>query len=115
MDCELHVLTKSQFSEITINNPYVDRVFSFQSTTSEVINQLKNESYDFVIDLQKNRRSFKVMRSLGVSSSTFPKLNIEKWILVNFKVNKLPDRPIVDRYFEAVKKLNIQNDGKGLE
>ncbi len=115
MDCELHILTKSQFSGITKNNPFVDKVFSFQSTTSEVINQLKNEKYDFVIDLQKNRRSFKVRRSLGVPSATFPKLNKEKWILVNFKINKLPDLHIVDRYFEAVKKLNITNDGKGLE
>ena len=62
LGCELHVLTKSQFSLITETNPYVDKVFSFQSSTSEVMNQLKDENYDFVIDLQKNRRSFKVKK-----------------------------------------------------
>jgi ADP-heptose:LPS heptosyltransferase len=42
-------------------------------------------------------------------------LNISKWLLVNFKINILPDKSIVDRYFEAVANLGVKNDGKGLD
>jgi heptosyltransferase-2 len=34
--------------------------------------------------------------------------------MVNLKVNYLPDKHIVDRYFAAVKNLGVNNDGLGL-
>ena len=46
---------------------------------------------------------------------SFHKLNFEKWLVVNFKINKLPNIHIVDRYFETVKTLGIKNDGRGLD
>ena len=36
-------------------------------------------------------------------------------LLTTFKINKLPKCHIVDRYFEAVAPLEIENDGRGLE
>ncbi|MCB0698181.1 MAG: glycosyltransferase family 9 protein, partial [Chitinophagaceae bacterium] len=33
----------------------------------------------------------------------------------NFKKNILPDKSIVDRYFEAVRDLGVKNDGQGLD
>jgi ADP-heptose:LPS heptosyltransferase len=38
-----------------------------------------------------------------------------KWLIVNFKMNRLPDIHIVDRYLETVKFFNVQNDGNGLD
>jgi len=35
--------------------------------------------------------------------------------MVNFKINKLPDKHIVDRYFEAVSKFDVELDDKGLD
>jgi heptosyltransferase-2 len=52
---------------------------------------------------------------LGVKSKAFPKLNLKKFLLVNFKINKLPNIHIVDRYFEATSKLGVINDKKGLD
>lgn len=115
LNCELHVLTKNQYAEIPENNPNIDIVHSFKNSIAEVIENLKNENFDFVVDLQKNLRSHKVVKALKKPSASFPKLNIEKWLLVNFKINKLPKKHIVDRYFEAVETLGVKNDGKGLE
>ncbi|MFZ4463634.1 MAG: glycosyltransferase family 9 protein, partial [Bacteroidales bacterium] len=42
-------------------------------------------------------------------------LNIQKYLLVQFKIRKMPDIHIVDRYFEAVKSLGVVNDYKGLD
>ncbi|MEM1325942.1 MAG: glycosyltransferase family 9 protein [Bacteroidota bacterium] len=35
--------------------------------------------------------------------------------MVKFKINRLPDVHIVDRYLATTKKLGVQNDGKGLD
>ena len=76
---------------------------------------LKKEKYDYVIDLHKNIRTLKVKRALKATSFSFNKLNLKKWILVNFKKNLMPDKSIVERYFATVKSLGVKNDGKGLD
>jgi ADP-heptose:LPS heptosyltransferase len=50
-----------------------------------------------------------------VKSFSFDKLNFEKWLMVNFKINRLPHLHIVDRYMETVKSFGVVNDGKGLD
>lgn len=115
LGCELHILTKQKYSTTTDNNPFIDKVYKFEKKLTKVLPSLKAEKYDFVVDLQKNARSIKLRKSLGIQSSSFPKMNIEKWMLVNLKINSLPRVHIVDRYFAAVSKLNVKNDGKGLD
>lgn len=85
------------------------------NSVDEVFNALENENYDHVIDLHKNFRSIVLRRKLSIQSSSFPKLNLQKWMLVNFKIDRMPDIHIVDRYFEAVKVLGVKNDLKGLD
>jgi heptosyltransferase-2 len=50
-----------------------------------------------------------------MAAFSFDKINWEKWLMVNFKKNKLPAIHIVDRYMETVKVFDVQNDGKGLD
>jgi ADP-heptose:LPS heptosyltransferase len=53
--------------------------------------------------------------ALRCKSSSFPKLNVEKFLLVKFGINRLPNLHVVDRYFDAVKALGVVNDNKGLD
>ena len=115
LNCELHVLTKEKFSTILSSNPNVDSIYTIRESIKEVIPSLKEENYDFIVDLQKNMRSYQLRKALHKPASSFPKLNIQKWLMVNFKINRLPDIHIVDRYFKAVEQLNVINDGKGLD
>lgn len=115
LDAEVHYLTKTTYASIVKSNPNIDKVFHIKKKIGEVIEELKAEDYDYIIDLHKNLRSLQVKFSLGKNSSSFDKLNFEKWLLTNLKVNKLPDIHIVDRYLQAAAFLNIKNDGKGLE
>jgi len=115
LGCELHILTKQKFSFLFANNPYVDQVHLLKDSITEVLPALKAENFDFVVDLQKNLRSYRVKKVLGKPSASFPKLNKQKWLLVNFKINRLPDIHIVDRYFKAVESLGVTNDLKGLD
>jgi heptosyltransferase-2 len=82
---------------------------------SEITGSLRKEQFDFVVDLQKNFRSIKLRRALKRPNASFPKLNKQKWLIVNFKKDLLPDIHVVDRYFEAVKSLGVTNDNKGLD
>ncbi|MCP4909391.1 MAG: glycosyltransferase family 9 protein [Bacteroidetes bacterium] len=114
-DFEIHALTKHQNKEIFSNNPRVSKVYSFKDSTNEILKNLISEGYDYVIDLQKNLRSVKLRKKLAVKSYSFPKVNIDKWIIVNFGINTLPKLHVVDRYFKAAEPLGIKNDNKGLE
>ncbi len=114
-EAEVHYLTKSAYGVLLSNDPYIDRLHFLHDDLDEVIEQLKKEKFDYVIDLHNNLRTLKVKRALNVVSYSFPKLNIRKWILTNFRINVMPDKSIVERYFETVRLLNVHNDGKGLE
>jgi len=114
-DCEIHYLTKSAFASIVSENPYVDKVYKIERSTKEVLHELKEENYDHIIDLHKNLRSKKVIFALNVKSSSFPKLNAEKFLMVKFKMDVLPKIHIVDRYFKAVEDLGVKNDKEGLD
>jgi ADP-heptose:LPS heptosyltransferase len=114
-NAEVHFLTKRDFSDILANNPYIDNTFYYHNNLMEVLRQLKTNRYDYVIDLHHNFRTWKVKRSLRAKSFSYNKLNIQKWLYVNFKINKMPDMHIVDRYFDTVKKLGVINDGQGLD
>lgn len=115
LKAEIHYLTKKTFSFIIQNNRYADKVYAIEKDVFEVLPQLKKENYDFIVDLHHNLRSALIKMLLGKKSKSFHKLNIKKWLLVNFKVNCLPKKHVVDRYFETVKPLGIVNDGKGLD
>ncbi len=111
----IHYLTSSKFKCILDPNPYVDKVWAYQKKVSEVYATLQLEDYDYIIDLHHNLRSLKVKRKLGKTAFSFNKLNIEKWLLVNLKLNRLPNIHIVDRYMNTVSSLEVINDGQGLD
>ncbi len=112
---EVHYLIKPKFATVIENNPYIDKMHLFNHL-SETIKTLKQEQFDFVVDLQNNRNSRWICWRLAVPNKTFPKLNWQKLLVVWFKLKKLlPKKHIVDRYFEATKPLGVYNDGKGLD
>lgn len=114
-DVEIHVLTKKKFSNLYKTNPHIDKVYEYDDALKKNIQELKSESYDFVVDLQKNKRSVRVIRALRCPHASFPKLNFKKFLLSTFKINIMPDVHIVDRYFKAVEKLGVTNDYQGLD
>jgi ADP-heptose:LPS heptosyltransferase len=109
---EIHFITKKSFKDVLENNPNIDKLYTIEKSISEVLSQLKNEKYDYIIDLHKNTRTLSLKLKLRRPSFTFPKLNFEKWLLVNSKRKAMPNNHVVDRYFKAVEKLGVQNDGK---
>ncbi len=114
-DVEVHYATKARFQSIVEVNPYIDKVFTLENSLWNLIGQLRKEHYDLVIDLHHNLRTLIIKTMLGVKSRSFDKLNWQKWLMVNLKVNKLPAEHIVDRYLATLKEFNIRQDALGLD
>lgn len=114
-DIVIHYLTKKNFLPIVEHNPYIDKILTISKEITEIIPQLKSEKYDFIIDLHNNLRSRRLSFVLGVKTFRFDKLNVEKWLLVNLKINKMPDIHIVDRYLASIKSLVSNCDNQGLD
>lgn len=112
---EIHYLTKNKFRSIVDSNPYITKVYGIDKSTNEVIEDLKAERYHYIIDLHRNLRSARVKRALKELSFSFEKYNWEKWLLVNFGINKMPKEHIVDRYMATITRFDIQNDNEGLD
>lgn len=115
LDCEIHYAVKKSFSSLLLSNPYVDKVHVLEVNEKEFISQLQKEQFDIIIDLHNNARTAKIKFFLQVKSYTFKKLNFKKFLLTHFKINILPRKHVVDRYFDAVRLLGVNNDGKACD
>jgi ADP-heptose:LPS heptosyltransferase len=114
-DAEVHFCTKKGYASLVEPNPYIDKVITLEDSLDQLVNQLKEEQYDYIVDLHNNLRTRIIKFRLGVKNYTFDKLNWEKWLIVNLKINKLPNIHIVDRTLEALKPLGVKGDNLGLD
>src|SRR4030042_1428374 len=110
---EIHYLTKKIYSPVIEANPYIHKIHTLEDSLPAVIKKLQAERIDYIVDLHNNLRSSIVKLKLRLVSFSFNKINLEKWLLVNFKINRLPPLHIVDRYLETARLFDVQYDGKG--
>jgi ADP-heptose:LPS heptosyltransferase len=115
-DAEIHFLTKQSYKTIVASNPYIDKIHTLGDSFELMLHELKTEEYDYIIDLHHNLRTLRIKKFLKrVKAFSFNKLNVEKFIYTNFKINTLPKKHIVDRNLETIASLGIINDGLGLD
>jgi ADP-heptose:LPS heptosyltransferase len=114
-DAEVHFLTKSSFLPVVQHNPYIDKIHLLAHSWELMIEELKSENYDYIIDLHHNTKTLRVKSALKKKSFSFYKLNIEKYIYTSLKLNILPKIHIVDRYLKTVESFGVKNDGAGLD
>lgn len=112
---EIHILVNQKYQNVLANNPYISKIHTYSNNKNQVVEQLKTEQFNFVLDLQNTRKSHKICHQLNLPHSSFNKLKIKKLIYTRLKINTLPLNHIVDRYFDAAKPLLIVNDGRGLD
>jgi ADP-heptose:LPS heptosyltransferase len=96
-------------------NPYIDKIHYLDDSLGELISKLKEEKFDFIVDLHRNIRTAMVKLRLGVRSKAYDKLRIKRFLYTNLQIDLMPNCHVVDRYFDATSPLEITNDGQGLD
>lgn len=112
---EVHYATKKQYLPLLESNPYIDSIHCLEDSFPEFVRELEREQFDYIIDLHHNLRTFLIKSKLRKMDFSFRKLNIEKWLKVNFKIDRLPRIHIVERYLETLSLFEVVNDQKGLD
>jgi ADP-heptose:LPS heptosyltransferase len=112
---EIHFLTKASMKAVTEANPFIDQFHYLEKDLSTTINQLQLIGFDYVIDLHKNFRTYKIKRALGAPALTYKKLSWQKMLLTKLHFNFMPVRHISDRCVDTLAPLGVVNDGKGLD
>jgi len=111
------MLIREEYADVIKLNPYINKKFLFKKddkSNSILKEQLRNNNYELVIDLQNNLRSNKIVSSLKINSVNFDKRSFDKFLLVNFKINKLREAPPIPvRYSNTIQNLKL--DEKGLD
>jgi ADP-heptose:LPS heptosyltransferase len=114
-DAEIHYVTKARYEDILSANPYIDKLILLNDSLSDLIGRLRQENYDYVIDLHHNLRTQLIGWALLKKTYRFNKLNFEKWLKVNLKIDRLPNIHLVDRYLKTIEPLGVKNDALGLD
>lgn len=112
---EIHFLTKKSMKAVTEANPYIDHFHYLENDFALLLRKLKYEKFDYIIDLHKNLRTFRLKWALKVPTLAFNKANVEKFMLTKWGINRMPDRHVVLRNVDALAPLGVHYDGQGLD
>jgi heptosyltransferase-2 len=114
-------LVKKEFVVVVSNNPHVSNVITFDKKAgkgeiSRIRQEIKQNKYTHILDIQKNIRSILVAFGSGAVVSGFSKKLLARDILIRFGLNIYKEiKPVYLRYFESAAKLGVEYDGKGTE
>lgn len=117
---ELHFVTKPAMDQVIAYHPYLHRVHLWQPSDRAVLQNLRREGFDAVIDLHHNLRTMRwrflgAVTGPGIPWWTYPKGNLLKWWMVRTKFK--PKHPLhtVQKYARMLAPLGLRDDGLGLD
>lgn len=103
-DSKLSFLVKPAYAGAARMHPGIDEVIEY---TEDIKNSISGAGFDVIFDLQKNQRTYSLLRSAGTAVYRVKKDSAKKVILASFKVNLLKTfKPVYERYLTALKKYN---------
>ena len=112
---KIDMIVRKEYSDAIKLNTNIDQKFYYFRNDDEnknLITNLSKENYDLIIDLQNNLRSKKIISSLNVKAVKFKKSSWQKFLLVNFKINRLKDTPQIPvRYAKTIPDIRLDNKG----
>ena len=121
-DAQIDYCTKSEYREILVFNPNINSIIVVEDNLDfaglkSLRKKLQSNSYDLVIDLHNNLRTFylKLFLRFKTNLFVFRKYSFRKFLLVKFKINLMKNLPpITERYISTPGNLKdvdlTQND-----
>jgi len=104
-DAQLHFLTKGGVAPLLDGHPLLAQVHRFTGDMNATVAELKEEKFDYIVDLHRNIRSAILKIRLRVSAASYTKDRWPVWFYTRYKIGQLPDRHTVERYAHALRKL----------
>jgi ADP-heptose:LPS heptosyltransferase len=114
-ELELHILADLTFAFTLDENPYVDNIHFSNTSTWKNYHRLKSEKFDIVVNLREDLNSKFLSLLLNAKTYALKSFRWKRWLMINFKIDRLPSHHLVQRMFEALKKLPIRPDELGLD
>jgi ADP-heptose:LPS heptosyltransferase len=110
-------LTKDQFVPVLSENPYLSEVVRLKDNLYETAKDIIKREYDLIIDWHNNLRSNWLIQLLpeNIPVIRYPKMSWKKWWSILLKRKLYGNGHVVDQYFEPLRALGVENDGKGLD
>ena len=118
---QIDFLVKKEFSVVLSNNPHLSNIITFDKNSGKgelirIRQQVKQNKYTHILDIQKNIRSLIISSGLGATVTGFSKKLLARDLLIRFGKNIYTEiEPVYLRYFESVAVLGVEYDGKGTE
>lgn len=112
------VVTRAAFAPLLTHNPHLTAVVGWDPLTplAELGRGLKLRDFTHRLDLHGSLRSHALRRSIGGRWTTYPKHRVARTILIHTRRDLYRDRrPVVERYFDAARELDVQPDAGSLE
>ena len=114
-EVDLHVLSDISAAFPLEENPYVDNIQHLQESIWKDYQNLKREKYDILINLSEEWRASFLKILLHVKTYSLKPLRWKRWLMVNLKIDQLPNQHLVSRMFEGLEKLKLKSDELGLD
>ena len=114
-EVELHILADLSSAFTLDENPYVDNIHFSNSSIWKDYHRIKSEKFDIVVNLSEDRKSKYLAFLLNGKTYALNSIRLKQWLMINLKIDQLPNDHLVDRMFEGLSGLQIKPDELGLD
>ena len=114
-ELELHVLAPLQLAFLLDENPYVDAIHFYQLSLWKNYGRLRSEKFDMVVNVTESRSNKMLSAMLTRRNHSVRSIRWKQWLMVNFKIDQLPNKHIVQRMFDSLQQLKLKQDELGLD
>jgi heptosyltransferase II len=117
-EAEITYLTRTAYVPLLSHNPRIREVIGYDPATPlrDLARRIESERFDHLLDLHGSLRSRALRWSVQGRWRGYPKHRLARSILIRFKRDTYRDRrPVVERYFDAARDLDVKPDGGPLE
>ncbi len=119
-ESQIDFVVKKKFAQLLRFHPSINKLHIFEKDAQnlkQIKINIKNEGYDFIVDLHKNFRSYYLTQgSCTKKIVRYKKFIIKRFLYVHFKINLFKRIiPIYERYLLALTDFQIQYDNQGLD
>lgn len=106
--CSITFIVKKTFVPMIESNPNIDTILIYQSD-SNFIEELRLLTFDYLIDLQNNQRSWKLGKKLNIPIYKYQKGRFKRFLYMNFGYKKFNSskKSVSQKYLDVLAPLQI--------